>query len=95
MVSGWKIRLKVTLDVVLHSKLGTQVNHPEGVILPVNALAVLTEVVGLAYLEEVNEIMSSSDNLQTSFHGKCGLQAYPCKDALVVESLESCDAVSR
>jgi hypothetical protein len=95
MVSGWKIRLQILLDVVLHSKLGTQVNHPQGVILPVDVLAVLTEVVGLANLEEVNEIMSSSDNLQTGFHRKRGLQAYPSKDALVMESLERRYAVSR
>jgi len=92
MVSGWKIGLKVTLYVVLHFKLGAQVNHPQGVILPVDVLAVLAEIVGLAYLEEVNEIVSGSDNFQTGLYGKGGFQAYPCKDALVMESLQSCDA---
>jgi hypothetical protein len=43
-----KIVLQISLDVMLHSKPGTQVHHPESVILPVNALAVLAEVVGPA-----------------------------------------------
>jgi hypothetical protein len=95
MVSGWKIRLKVTLDVMLHSKTLAKFNHSQRVILPVNALAVLAEVVGLTHLEEVYEAMGCPDNLQTGLHGKGGFQAYPCKDALIMESLESCEAVIR
>src|SRR5665213_1632674 len=63
MVSGWKIGLKVTLDVMLHSKLLAKFNHSQCVILPVNALAVLTEVVGLTHLEEVYEAMGSPDTV--------------------------------
>jgi len=91
----WEDRIEISLDVILHSKSGTQVHRPEGVILPVNALAVLAEMVGLTRLEEVCETVRGLYDSQAGLHVKGGLQRNPGEYALLVKRLQCCQTINR
>src|ERR1035437_3967304 len=93
VVPSRKMGLQISLDVIIHSKPDTQVHHPEGVILPVNALAVLAEVVGLTHLEEVYEPVRGLYDPQAGLHVKGGLQRNPGEYALLVKRLQCCQTV--
>lgn len=95
VVPTGKIGLQISLDVMLHSKSGTQVHHPEGESLPVNALAVLAEVVGLTHLEEVYEPVRGLYDSQAGLHVKGGLQRNPSEYVLLVKRLQCCQTVIR
>src|SRR5665213_3970436 len=94
VVDGWKIFLKVLLDIVTGAYMLQQIDHPTCVALPVCGLD-HRQIIGLTNLIEVNKEMCLPHNCKGSFHIKRGLQGNPCEDARVVKCTKRLETIRR